>query len=123
MKCLVFKITLLQNRNETVNPDFKKVVDKSMNKLDKKDFTSTRYRYPFDKNDKEINIEPIDINSGDVVPDLSIGIPNIIVNTSYNNVKIISKGARLIQETLVLFDVAEILFHLFENTGLIEIEA
>lgn len=116
-------ITLLQNRNATVNPDFKKVVDKSMNKLDKKDFTSTRYRYPFDKNDKEINIEPIDINSGDVVPDLSIGIPNIIVNTSYNNVKIISKGARLIQETLVLFDVAEILFHLFENTGLIEIEA
>lgn len=116
-------IILLRNRNATVNPDFKKVVDKSMNKLDKKDFTSTRYRYPFDKNDKEINIEPIDINSGDVVPDLSLGIPNIIVNTSYNNVKIISKGARLIQDTLVLFDVAEILFHLFENTGLIEIEA
>ena len=113
-------IILLQDKNATVNSYFKMTVDKSLKKLDKKDFSSTRYRYPFDRNEKEINIESIDIAQGDVAPDLSFGIPYIIESESYDNPKIISKGIRLLQDTSVLFDVVEILFCLLENDDLIE---
>lgn len=116
-------IEILKTRSATVNPDCKKVVEKSLKKLDKKDFGSTRYRYPFDKNEKELDIEPIDIISGDKSPDLSLGIPYIIENESYGNPKVISKGVRLLQDTSVLFDIVEILFSLLENDKLIEIRS
>ncbi len=116
-------LKLLQDRNATVKSNSKEIVDKSLKKLDKKDFSSTIYRYPFDRNEKEINIEPIDIISGDISPDTSLGIPYIIENETYDNPKVINKGVRLLQDTSVLFDIVEILFSLLENDKLIEIRS
>ena len=86
--------------------------EKALSKIDKKDFSSTRYRYPFTKQDVSINLEPIDIKFCDSAPDISTRIP--VLATNGEKLSVIKKGSRLIADTQVIFDVTEYLFGLFE---------
>ena len=63
---------------------------KTIKKIDIKDFSSTRYRYPFDKTGKSMDVMPVDIYTGDKAPDLEVGIPSII--QFGDRVGIIEKG-------------------------------
>lgn len=91
-----------------------KTIEIALKKLDKKDFSSTRYRYPYDKSGTPIPIEPVAFDLSGKAPDLELGIPYIIQNTE--QVAIIEKGRLLIQDVSLLFDVTEILFELSEAT-------
>jgi len=53
-----------------------------LSKIDKKDFSSTRYRYPFKKTGATISLEPIKIDTCTYAPDLSLGIPTIVMKGS-----------------------------------------
>ncbi len=105
---------LLSPNHFAINDSSKILINSSIKKLNDRDFSSTKYRYPFDKDDKANNIEPVDIDLSDKSPDLSLGIPYIIQNAE--NVGTVTKGAKLLQETSTLFDVTELLFQLFENS-------
>ena len=86
-------------------------------KLDKKDFSSTRYRYPYkgskDNPMRQIPLEPIEINITDKAPDLSDGIPWIAIYA--DRVGVIDKGHKLLCELKDLFDVTELLFRITET--------
>lgn len=86
-------------------------------KLDKKDFSSTRYRYPYkgskDKPIRQIPLEPIEINITDKAPDLSDGIPWVAIYA--DRVGVIDKGHKLLCELKDLFDVTELLFRITET--------
>ena len=89
-------------------------------KIDKKDFSSTRYRYPYkgskDKPIKQIPLEPVAISITDLVPDLSEGIPWIAIRA--NQVGVVSKGSKLLCEMKDLFDIIETLFKFSEETDM-----
>lgn len=89
-----------------------KICSKVLSKLDKKDFSSARYRYPFTKEDVFVNYEPIDISFTEKAPDISTGIPSVVI--SGTNIGVVEKGQRLIKETQEIFDVVEFLFGSFE---------
>ena len=84
-----------------------------LSKIDKKDFSSTRYRYPFSKKDSTITLEPIKISFDDKAPDLSSGIPSLVIGET-EEIGVISKGMRLIRDTEDIFDVVEVLFERYE---------
>lgn len=86
--------------------------EKALSKIDKKDFSSTRYRYPFTKQDASISLEPIDVRFNGSAPDISSGIPVLVMNGQ--KVGVIEKGKRLIADTKEIFDVVECLFGYFE---------
>ena len=86
--------------------------EKALSKIDKKDFSSTRYRYPFTKQDASISLEPIDVRFNGRAPDISSGIPVLVMNGQ--KVGVIEKGKRLIADTKEIFDVVECLFGYFE---------
>lgn len=89
-------------------------------KLDKKDFSSTRYRYPYkgskDKPIRQIPLEPVEISINDLAPDLSDRVPWIAIRA--NQVGVVGKGSKLLCEMKDLFDVVELLFMLSEETGM-----
>lgn len=104
---------LLSDNNIILNKAYKQVIDNAIKKVDKRDFSSTRYRYPFDQNDKSINLCPVEIKFNDKAPDLELGIPSII---QYDNeIALLNKGQRLMKNTIELFDVVELLFSLMDN--------
>lgn len=86
-------------------------------KLDTKDFSSTRYRYPYKGSKTEpirqIPLEPVAINIADKAPDLSDGIPWIAIYA--DRVGVVDKGSKLLRELKDLFDVAELLFAFSEK--------
>lgn len=88
--------------------------------LDKKDFSSTRYRYPYkgskDKPIRQIPLEPIEINITDKTPDLADGNPWIAICA--DRVGVVDKGHKLLCEMKDLFDVVELLFKFSDETGL-----
>ena len=84
-----------------------------LSKIDKKDFSSTHYRYPFSKKDSTITLEPIKISFDDKAPDLSSGIPSLVIGAT-KEIGVISKGMRLIRDTEDIFDVVEVLFERYE---------
>ena len=90
-----------------------KTIDKVLKKLDKKDFSSTRYRYPYKKSGTPIPVEPVVFDISDKAPDLELGIPYIIQTDE--QVAIIEKGRVLLQDIPILFDVIEDLFKFSED--------
>lgn len=104
---------LLTSHSVSLDTDKFDYIDTVISKADKKDFSSTRYRYPFDKTDKAINLFPVDIDCNGYAPDLALGIPIII--QFEDKVSIINKGKRLIKETTDLFKVVELLFNLMDG--------
>lgn len=89
-------------------------------KLDTKDFSSTRYRYPYKGSKTEpirqIPLEPVAISIADKAPDLSDGIPWIAIYA--DRVGVVDKGSKLLRELKDLFDVAELLFAFSEKLKL-----
>ena len=84
----------------------------AISKLNKKDFSSDRYRYPYKKNGAPIPVEPVVFEIADKAPDLEKGIPYII--QSQHEVKIASKGSSLMMDIKTLFEEIEILFDISE---------
>lgn len=95
------------------NTNDRRFIDKVLTKADKKDFDSSKYRYPIDRNDKPLNLQPIDIRFDDISTDLAKGIPYVIRHGGKTGT--ITKGQRLLQDMRDLFDVAELLFEFLEN--------
>lgn len=104
---------LLTSHSIILDTEISDYIDSVISKIDKKDFSSTRYRYPFDKTDKVINLFPVDINSNGKAPDLALGVPTII--QLGDKVGVISKGKRLMKETIDLFNIAELLFEFIDK--------
>ena len=90
-----------------------KFVTKTIKRIDAKDFSSTRYRYPFDKEGKSMDVAPVDIYYDGKAPDLELGIPSII--QFGDDIGIIEKGSALLKLNQDLFEVVEALFLLIEN--------
>lgn len=103
---------LYKSHRILVNEDEFRKCESVLSKIDKKDFSSTRYRYPFTKQNRSISLEPIDIRFDDIISDISAGIPVLVTNGQ--KVGVIKKGSRLIADIQVIFDVVEYLFGLFE---------
>lgn len=103
---------LYKSHRILVNEDEFRKCESVLSKIDKKDFSSTRYRYPFTKQNRSISLEPIDIRFDDIISDISVGIPVLVTNGQ--KVGVIKKGSRLIADIQVIFDVVEYLFGLFE---------
>lgn len=95
-----------------VNESDLQFIDKLISNVDSRDFTSTKYRYPFDKNDKATDLLPVDIDMCGKAPDLAEGIPTIIQHGE--NVGVINKGQRAMKDTFNLLETVEILFSLIE---------
>ena len=89
-------------------------LDKAIRKLNKKDFASDRYRYPYKKNGHPIPIEPVTFDTSEKSPDLEEGIPYIIQTAS--DIKIVSRGHILLLDLKTLFDEIEILFNIAEQS-------
>ena len=89
-----------------------KFIDKTIKKIDVKDFSSTRYRYPFDKSGKSMDVRPVDIYTDGKSPDLELAIPSII--QFGGKVGIIGKGAASLKLNQELLEAAEMLFTLIE---------
>lgn len=104
---------LLTSHSVILDTEISDYIDSVISKTDKKDFSSTRYRYPFDKKDKAINLFPVDIDSCGKAPDLALGVPTII--QLGDKVGVISKGKRLMKETIDLFNITELLFELIDK--------
>lgn len=89
-----------------------KIIGSVITKLDAKDFSSTRYRYPYKGSKAEplrqMPLEPVAISIADKAPDLSDGIPWVAIYT--DRVGVVDKGSKLLCELKDLFDVAELLF-------------
>lgn len=114
-------LSLWSYLNEITPLNFEKadisLIDSVLSKLDKKDFSSTRYRYPY-RNSKtkpirQVPLEPVEINITDKTPDLSDGIPWMAIRA--DEVRVVDKGSKLLFEMKDLFDVAELLFTLSEQ--------
>ena len=88
-------------------------------KLDRKDFSSTRYRYPYKvsktKPMQQIPLAPVEINITDKAPDLEDGIPWIAICA--NRVGVVDKGSKLLCELTDLFEVVELLFRISEENN------
>lgn len=87
-------------------------IERAIMKLDKKDLSSERYRYPYKKGGQPIPTEPVVFDISDIAPDLDDGIP-FIIQTLYET-KVITKGSTLLidiktllEETQKLFNIAE----------------
>ena len=88
-------------------------LDNAIQKLNKKDFASDRYRYPYKKDGSPISVEPVVIEMADKTPDLEVGIPYII--QSQQDTKLISKGSTLMMDLKTLFEEMEVLFDISEK--------
>ena len=104
---------LLSSHKAVLNPEITSFIDSAINKVDKKDFSSTKYRYPFDKSEKAIKMFPVDISIDGNAPDLSSGVPTII--QFGNEVGVINKGQKSMVDTSCLFDVSALLFSFMEE--------
>ncbi len=93
------------------------LIHSAISKLDKKDFSSTRYRYPYKRGGAktllQTPLEPVEINVADKAPDLADGIPWIAISSG--RVGTVDKGNRLLCDLISLFDVVELLFELAET--------
>ena len=58
-------------------------------------------------------LKPIKISFDDKAPDLSSGIPSLVIGET-EEIGVISKGMRLIRDTEDIFDVVEVLFERYE---------
>ena len=97
-----------------MNEDNIAKLDKSIQKLNKKDFGSDRYRYPYKKNGQPIPVEPVAFDISGKSPDLEEGIPYIIQTSS--DAKVVTSGAVLLLDLKTLFEEMEILFDISEET-------
>ena len=95
------------------------LIDSIIAKLDKKDSSSTRYRYPYKGRKRnlirQIPLEPVEISITDLASDLSDGIPQVAIHANW--VGVVEKGSKLLYEIKDLFNVVELLFKFSEITG------
>lgn len=91
----------------------KSFISKVIKKIDNKDFSSTRYRYPIDKNENSIDLNPVKIHADNISPDLALGIPTIIQQG--DNLSIVDKGQKLLKDINNLIEVTDLLFNLYEK--------
>lgn len=92
-----------------------KSIEKVILKIDKKDFSSTRYRYPVNRKNQLSNIEPIDFKFSNDFPDISQSPPTVIV--ANGQMGYIKSGQNLLRNTSELFEVVEILFKYYDNVS------
>lgn len=85
-------------------------LDNAIKKLNKKDFASQRYRYPYKKNGQPIPVEPVVFDLSGKSPDLEDGIPFLIETA--DDAKVITKGPVLLIDMQTLLEEMEILFDL-----------
>lgn len=104
---------LCQEHKHQMDDSDRQLCMRVLSKIDKKDFSSTHYRYPFSKKNSTITLEPIKISFDDKAPDLSSGIPSFVIGAT-KEIGVISKGVRLIRDTEDIFDVVEVLFERYE---------
>lgn len=97
-----YYMELCKGKASHIDRKIKADIEIPLKRIDKKDFASTRYRYPFDRAGKSTPIEPVDINLSGIVPDLQDGIPWIIQGADKTGV--VSRGSKLIRDTTELFD-------------------
>lgn len=69
--------SFISSNSIAIGQDSIKFITKTIKKIDAKDFSSTRYRYPFDKTGESMDVMPVDICAADIASDLEQGIPNI----------------------------------------------
>ena len=81
--------------------------------MTKKTFHPPTIDILFQKKDSTITLEPIKISFDDKAPDLSSGIPSLVIGAT-KEIGVISKGMRLIRDTEDIFDVVEVLFERYE---------
>ena len=96
-----------------VSEESVEALTKALKKLNKKDFGSERYRYPYKKNGQPIPVEPIAFDLSGKSPDLEDGIP-FLVETA-DDVKVITKGPVLLMDMKTLLEEMELLFDLSEE--------
>ena len=84
-----------------------------LEKLNEIDFSSTKYRYPVDRENNLQNIEPLKIDDSGVAPEIGDEPPVIAIRN--NKVVTITKSDDLLAFNADLFDVIEILFSLLEE--------
>lgn len=95
------------------SPTQEKEIDKVIKYFDGKDFDSTNFRYPYTKHGATIVIEPFDVDSSGITPDLSTKPPCIIQQG--DRIYIIKRGLRHFEQTQNLFDIVELLFQFLEQ--------
>lgn len=88
-------------------------LNKAIKKLNKKDFGSQRYRYPYKKNGHPIPVEPVAFDLSGKSPDLEEEIPFIIETA--DDAKVITKDPVLLMDMQTLLEEMEILFDLSEE--------
>lgn len=86
-------------------------IDKVIKFFNDKDFNSTTFRYPYNKQGKAIIIGPLDFNSSGKTPELGTKPPTII--QCGDTVCVIKKGIRYISQTQKLFDIIDLLFQFY----------
>lgn len=95
------------------------LIDSVIASLDRKDFSSTRYRYPYKgsktKPIQQIPLTPIEINIADKAPDLEDGIPWIDIYA--DQVGVVDKGSKLLCELNDLCEAVELLFRIAEQSN------
>ncbi len=90
-----------------------KKLNDAIKKLNKKDFGSQRYRYPYKKNGQPIPVEPVAFDLSGKSPDLEEGIPFLIETA--DDAEVIAKGHILLMDIQTLLEQMEILFDLSEE--------
>ena len=88
-------------------------LNRAIEKLNKKDISSDRYRYPYKKQGQPIPVEPVVFDISEKAPDLEDGIPFVIQTPTDS--KVITKGSVLLMEMKKLIEETEILFSLAEE--------
>lgn len=117
-------LSLWAHLNKLASPAFGKsdiaLICSVITKIDKKDCSSTRYRYPYKVSNgkpiKQIPLEPVEISMTDLASDLSEGISQITIRA--NQVGVVDEGSKLLREMKVSFDVVELLFKFSEETDI-----
>lgn len=89
----------------------KQEIDKIIKFFNDKDFNSTAFRYPYNKQGKPIIIEHIDLNHSGKAPELGTTPPTII--QCGDEVCVIKKGTRYLLHTQKLFEVVKLLFQFY----------
>ena len=96
-----------------ITKEQERVINKVIKSFNDKDFNSTMFRYPYDKQGKPIIIEPLDLDNSGLAPDLS-QIPPVIMQHG-DEILVVKKGVKSICQAQDLFGVTEFLFKCYER--------
>lgn len=96
-----------------ITKEQERVINKVIKSFNDKDFNSTMFRYPYDKQGKPITIEPLNLDGSGFAPDLSQTPPTIM--QCGDKVFVVKKGVKSICQAQDLFRVTEFLLKCYER--------